>query len=72
LLIIVMVFPGWPPGHLSVFSLARAPKLRLASAPIEVAVGPFSGLSAGGGRVIVSGGTRCVRQVTRISIQTAK
>ena len=46
-----------PPGHLSVFSLAGSPKLKLTSAPIEVAVGPFSGVSAGGGRVIVSGGT---------------
>jgi hypothetical protein len=46
-----------PPGHLSVFSLASSPKLDLASAPVEVAVGPFSGVSAGGGRVIVSGGT---------------
>lgn len=46
-----------PPGHLSVFSLAKSPKLELTSAPIEVAVGPFSGVSAGGGRVIVSGGT---------------
>ena len=46
-----------PPGHLSVFSLASSPKLTLASAPIEVAVGPFSGVSAGGGRAIVSGGT---------------
>lgn len=46
-----------PPGHLSVFSLAAAPALTLASAPIEVAVGPFSGVSAAGGRVIVSGGT---------------
>lgn len=46
-----------PPGHLSVFSLASSPKLKLTSAPIEVSVGPFSGVSAGGGRVIVSGGT---------------
>jgi len=46
-----------PPGHLSVFSLANSPKLALASAPIEVAVGPFSGVSAAAGRVIVSGGT---------------
>lgn len=46
-----------PPGHLSVFSLAASPTLKLTSAPIEVAVGPFSGVSAGGGRVIVSGGT---------------
>ncbi len=46
-----------PPGHLSVFSLATSPKLKLAAAPIGVPVGPFSGVSAGGGRVIVSGGT---------------
>jgi hypothetical protein len=46
-----------PPGHLSVFSLASSPKLKPASAPVEVRVGPFSGVSAGGGRVIVSGGT---------------
>jgi hypothetical protein len=53
----LFVLDATPPGHLSVFSLATAPKLTLASAPIEVAVGPFSGVSAGGGRVIVSGGT---------------
>jgi len=46
-----------PPGHLSVFSLAGSPGIKLASAPLGVAVGPFSGVSAGGGRVIVSGGT---------------
>ena len=46
-----------PPGHLSVFSLASSPSLKLVSPPTEVAVGPFSGVSAGGGRVIVSGGT---------------
>lgn len=46
-----------PPGHLSVFSLDDAPRLKLTSAPVEVPVGPFSGVSAGGGRVIVSGGT---------------
>lgn len=46
-----------PPGHLSVFSLDGNPKLKLTSAPVQVPVGPFSGVSAGGGRVIVSGGT---------------
>ncbi len=46
-----------PPGHLSVFSLDGSSKLKLTSAPVEVPVGPFSGVSAGGGRVIVSGGT---------------
>lgn len=53
----LFVLDARPPGHLSVFSLAASPKLKLTSAPIEVAVGPFSGVSAGGGRVIVSGGT---------------
>lgn len=46
-----------PPGHLSVFSLDGSSKLKLTSPPIEVATGPFSGVSAGGGRVLVSGGT---------------
>jgi hypothetical protein len=45
------------PGHLSVFSLSDPATPVLASAPVEVEVGPFSGVSAGGGRVIVSGGT---------------
>ena len=53
----LFVLDAHPPGHLSVFSLAASPKLKLTSAPVEVAVGPFSGVSAGGGRVIVSGGT---------------
>ena len=46
-----------PPGHLSVVSLEHAPRLELVSKPVEVPVGPFSGVAAGGGRVIVSGGT---------------
>ena len=45
------------PGHLSVFSLADARNPALVASPVEVEVGPFSGVSAGGGRVIVSGGT---------------
>jgi len=53
----LFVLDARPPGHLSVFSLASDPKLVLTSAPVDVAVGPFSGVSAGGGRVIVSGGT---------------
>ncbi len=46
-----------PPGHLAVYTLENpsAPTLRNSPAPVEV--GPFSGVSAGGGRVIVSGGT---------------
>jgi len=46
-----------PPGHLSVFSIEDPSSPRLVSSPVDVAVGPFSGVSAGGGRVIVSGGT---------------
>ena len=45
------------PGHLSVFSLSDPTMPVLAAAPVAVEVGPFSGVSAGGGRVIVSGGT---------------
>jgi hypothetical protein len=45
------------PGHLSVFSLSDPTMPLLASAAVEVEVGPFCGVSAGGGRVIVSGGT---------------
>lgn len=45
------------PGHLSVFSLSDPAAPRLTSGPLDVEVGPFSGVSAGGGRVLVSGGT---------------
>lgn len=46
-----------PPGHLSVFAIGDPSAPVLVSGPIPVAVGPFSGVSAAGGRVIVSGGT---------------
>jgi hypothetical protein len=54
---LLFVLDARPPGHLSVYSLADpvAPELR--SGPVEVPVGPFSGVSAAAGRVIVSGGT---------------
>ena len=45
------------PGHLSVFSLHDSLAPVLVSGPTEVGVGPFSGVSAGNGHVIVSGGT---------------
>ncbi|MBI4501884.1 MAG: hypothetical protein HY700_12085 [Gemmatimonadetes bacterium] len=45
------------PGHLSVFSLDDPLHPRLVSPPHEVPVGLFSGVSAGGGLCIVSGGT---------------
>jgi hypothetical protein len=46
-----------PPGHLSVYSLADPAHPRLIGAAREVAVGPFSGVSAAGGLCVVSGGT---------------
>ena len=53
----LFVLDARKPGHLSVFSLADPAKPTVASASVLVDVGPFSGVSAGGGRVIVSGGT---------------
>jgi hypothetical protein len=53
----LFVLDARPPGHLSVYSLEHAPRLALVSQPVEVPVGPFSGVAAAGGRVIVSGGT---------------
>ena len=46
-----------PPGHLSVYSLADPIAPRLLGPPREVPVGPFSGVSAANGLVVVSGGT---------------
>jgi hypothetical protein len=53
-----------PPGHLSVFSIEDPSKPILVSDPVDVAVGPFSGVSAAAGQVIVSGGT------SRMSLRT--
>jgi hypothetical protein len=50
----LFVLDARPPGHLSVFAIDD---LALAAPPVPVAVGPFSGVSAGAGNVIVSGGT---------------
>ncbi|MES1240890.1 MAG: hypothetical protein ABUT39_04665 [Acidobacteriota bacterium] len=57
----VAVADGWlfaldatPPGYLMTFSLAR-PDLPIARVPVPV--GPFSGVSAAAGVVVVSGGT---------------
>jgi hypothetical protein len=44
-------------GTLTVYSTADARAPRRVDGPVAVPVGPFSGVSAGGGRVIVSGGT---------------
>lgn len=46
-----------PPGHLSVYSLVDPAHPRLVGAVHEVAVGPFSGVSAAHGLCVVSGGT---------------
>ena len=46
-----------PPGHLSVYSLADPAQPRLVAPSRAVPVGPFSGVSAAGGLVTVSGGT---------------
>jgi hypothetical protein len=46
-----------PPGHLGVFRIAADGALRPLSAPVPVPVGPFSGVAAAGGHVVVSGGT---------------
>ncbi len=54
---LLFVLDARPPGHLSVFSLADPANPTLVSAPVGVAVGPFSGVSAARGRVSVSGGT---------------
>lgn len=44
-------------GRLVVMSLANPNEPTLISGPVTVPVGPFAGVSAGGGRVVVSGGT---------------
>ena len=46
-----------PPGSLAVYSLHDPAKPQLVAPPVSAAVGPFSGVSASGGLVVVSGGT---------------
>ncbi len=53
----LFVLDARQPGHLSVFVLSDSARPVLTSGPVVVPVGPFSGVSAGNGRVIVSGGT---------------
>lgn len=45
------------PGSLSVYSLGDPSRPLRVAGPVSVEVGPFSGVSAAAGRVIVSGGT---------------
>lgn len=46
-----------PPGYLTVYSLSVPLSPALVAGPIEVPAGPYTGVSAAAGRVIVSGGT---------------
>ncbi|MGQ0585664.1 MAG: hypothetical protein ACT4PK_00470 [Gammaproteobacteria bacterium] len=54
---LLFVLDARAPGHLSVLSLADPGMPLPVGEPVEVQVGPFSGVTAAGGRVIVSGGT---------------
>jgi hypothetical protein len=54
---LLFVLDARAPGHLAVFSLADPARPALAGAPVAVEVGPFAGVSAAHGRVVVSGGT---------------
>jgi hypothetical protein len=54
---LLFVLDARAPGHLAAFSLADPAAPALADAPVAVDVGPFSGVSAAHGRVVVSGGT---------------
>jgi len=46
-----------PPGHVSAYSLRDPAHPRIIRSSLEVPVGPFSGVSASGGFLVVSGGT---------------
>lgn len=54
----LFVLDAHPPGNLSVYSLADPAAPVLVQPPVAVDVGPFSGVSAAGGYVVVSGGTK--------------
>jgi hypothetical protein len=54
---LLFVLDARPPGALSVYSLEDPAAPALRQPPIPVEVGPFSGVSAAAGRVVVSGGT---------------
>ncbi len=54
---LLFVLDARPPGHLAVYTLESPSAPTLRNSPVPVEVGPFSGVSAAGGRVIVSGGT---------------
>jgi hypothetical protein len=54
---LLFVLDAEPPGHMAVFWLEDPAVPRLLADPVAVEVGPFSGITAAAGRVIVSGGT---------------
>lgn len=54
---LLFVLDARTPGHLAAFSLADPAMPTLQGMPVTVDVGPFSGVAAAGGRVVVSGGT---------------
>lgn len=57
---LLFTLDGAGAGALAVFSIANPTQPTLVSGPVGVAVGPFAGVSAAGGRVVVSGGTSLV------------
>jgi len=54
---LLFVLDARPPGMLSVFTLRDPARPAPVSGPLPVAVGPFSGVTAANGIVVVSGGT---------------
>jgi hypothetical protein len=54
---LLFVLDARPPGSLSVYSLEEPAAPELRQPPVPVEVGPFSGVSAASGLVVVSGGT---------------
>ena len=54
---LLFTLDGFSPGRLTVFSIADPLQPAVVSGPTTVDVGPFAGVSAANGRVVVSGGT---------------
>jgi len=54
---LLFLLDAGPPGHLSVYAADNRAAPALRAGPLEVPVGPFSGVSAAAGHVVVSGGT---------------
>lgn len=54
---LLFVLDAHPPGYLAVYRLENPSAPALSGSPVPVEVGPFSGVSAAHGLVVVSGGT---------------